>query len=52
MRGLSGRAGEAALGYKEDENRIGARERDWVVGLPDLGFVYPAFANRGSDVNA
>lgn len=41
-----------ALGYKEDENRIGARERDWVVGLPDLGFVYPAFANRGSDVNA
>ena len=41
-----------ALGYREDENRIGARERDWVVGLPDLGFVYPAFANRGSDVNA
>ena len=41
-----------ALGYKEDENRIGARERDWVVGLPDLGFVYPAFANRGRDVNA
>lgn len=41
-----------ALGYKEEENRIGARERDWVVGLPDLGFVYPAFANRGSDVNA
>ena len=26
-----------ALGYKEDENRIGARDRDWVVGLPDLG---------------
>ena len=24
----------------------------WVVGLPDLGFVYPAFVNRGSDVNA
>ena len=41
-----------ALGYKEDENRIGARDRDWVVGLPDLGFVYPAFASRGSDVNS
>lgn len=41
-----------ALGYREEENRIGARERDWVVGMPDLGFVYPAFANRGSDVNA
>ena len=26
-----------ALGYREDENRIGARVRDWVVGLPDLG---------------
>ena len=32
--------------------RIGARVRDWVVGLPDLGFVYPAFSGRGSDVNA
>lgn len=41
-----------ALGYREDENRIGARVRDWVVGLPDLGFVYPAFSGRGSDVNA
>ena len=41
-----------ALGYKEDENRIGARDRDWVVGLPDLGFVYPAFSDRGSAVNA
>lgn len=40
------------LGYREEENRIGARERDWVVGLPDLGFVYPAFSDRGSDVNA
>ena len=41
-----------ALGYREEENRIGARERDWVVGLPDLGFVYPAFSGRGRDVNA
>lgn len=41
-----------ALGYREEENRIGARLRDWVVGLPDLGFVYPAFSGRGSDVNA
>ena len=41
-----------ALGYREEENRIGARVRDWVVGLPDLGFVYPAFSGRGSDVNA
>lgn len=40
------------LGYREQENRIGARDRDWVVGLPDLGFVYPAFSQRGSDIHA
>lgn len=43
---------KAELGYREEENRIGARERDWIVGPPDLGFVYPAFINRSSDVNA
>lgn len=41
-----------ALGYRESENRIGSRERDWVVGMPDLGFIYPAFANRGTDLSA
>lgn len=40
------------LGYHEDENRIGVRARDWVVGLPELGFVYPAFADHGSDTHA
>ncbi len=29
------------LGYREDENRIGPRIRDWVVGVPDTGFVFP-----------
>ena len=43
---------KAGLGYREEENRIGARNRDWVVGLPDLGFTYPAFCDRGSDVSA
>lgn len=40
------------LGYQEDENRIGVCSRDWVVGLPEAGFTYPAFVQRGSDVNA
>lgn len=40
------------LGYLEDKNRIGARLRDWVVGAPDLGFVYPAFSERSADVNS
>lgn len=39
------------LGYRADENRIGARIRDWVVGVPDTGFVYPAFTDRSSDIH-
>ena len=41
-----------ALGYIEEENRIGARVRDWVVGAPDVGFLFPAFINRSADVNS
>lgn len=40
-----------ALGYRPDENRIGARLRDWVVGNPDIGFLYPAFDNRSTDIH-
>lgn len=40
------------LGYREDENRIGARIRDWVVGAPDTGFVFPAFDHRSSDIHS
>lgn len=39
------------LGYRIDENRIGARIRDWVVGAPDLGFIFPAFSDRSSDIH-
>lgn len=39
------------LGYRADENRIGARIRDWVVGQPDIGFLFPAFDNRSSDIH-
>lgn len=40
------------LGYRADENRIGARIRDWVVGVPDTGFVFPAFSDRSSDIHS
>lgn len=40
------------LGYREEEHRIGARIRDWVVGAPDLGFVFPAFSDRSSDIHS
>lgn len=40
------------LGYREEENRIGARIRDWVVGAPDTGFIFPAFDHRNSDIHS
>ncbi len=40
------------LGYREDENRIGARIRDWVVGAPDTGFIFPAFSDRSTDIHS
>lgn len=41
-----------ALGYREDENRIGPRIRDWVVGMPETGFVFPAFTERSTDIHS
>ena len=40
------------LGYLEDDNRIGPRIRDWVVGAPDTGFVFPCFTDRSSDIHS
>lgn len=39
------------LGYFEEESKIKARIRDWVVETPTVGFVYPGFIDRSSDVN-
>lgn len=40
------------LGYREDENRIESRIRDWVVGMPDIGFIFPAFTERSTDIHS
>jgi hypothetical protein len=40
------------LGYREDEQRIGARVRDWVVGAPDTAFLFPAFNDRSTDIHS
>ena len=40
------------LGYLEQSNEIGLRLRDWVVGVPDAGFVFPAFTDRSTDIHA
>lgn len=42
---------KAALAYRQDENRIGARVRDWVVGAPSIGFLFPAFSDGSADVH-
>jgi len=43
---------EPGLSYSEEENRIRARRRDWGVDAPTNGFMFPAFSDRSSDVNA
>lgn len=43
---------KAALGYREDEHRIGPRIRDWVVSMPENGFIFPAFTDRSSDIHS
>ena len=43
---------KAALGYREDTHRIGARIRDWVVSMPETGLVFPAFTDRSSDIHS
>ena len=40
------------LGYLEAERRIGNRVRDWVVGMPETAFLFPAFTDRSTDIHA
>ena len=40
------------LSYLPDDNRIGARSRDWVVEAPANGFIFPAFIDRSSDIHS
>ena len=43
---------QPGLRYFEEENKIKARIRDWVVEAPTTGFIFPAFINRSTDVNS
>lgn len=40
------------LSYNELENTFQNRTRDWVVGMPDLGFLFPAFHDRSTDIHS
>lgn len=41
-----------ALSYYADENNFHERIRDWVVEMPDCGFLFPAFNDRSSDIHS
>lgn len=43
---------DPGLTYFEEEKKIKSRIRDWVVEAPTIGFTYPAFIDRGPDVNS
>ncbi|MBB2182455.1 DUF4317 domain-containing protein [Lachnospiraceae bacterium MD1] len=40
------------LSYHEDTNQIQKRIQDWVVGMPNNGFLFPAFNDRSTDIHS
>ncbi len=40
------------LSYDAVENTFRNRTRDWVVSLPETGFLFPAFNDRGADLHS
>ena len=40
------------LSYNAVENTFQNRIRDWVVSLPETGFLFPAFNDRGADLHS
>ena len=42
---------KAGLSYFDSDNVFHNRVRDWVVDKPDIGFLFPAFIERGTDIH-
>ena len=42
---------KAGLCYNAETNSISDRIRDWIVDMPEQGFLFPAFNERNSDVH-
>lgn len=40
------------LNYNVEENTFQNRIRDWVVGMPEVGILFPAFNDRGADIHS
>lgn len=43
---------KAGLCYNAETNRIQDRIRDWIVELPERGFLFPAFNDRSTDLHS
>ncbi len=43
---------KSGLSYDSDTNSIGERVRDWIVGVPSNGFLFPAFNDRNTDIHS
>lgn len=43
---------KAGLCYNAETNNIEDRIRDWIVEMPDLGFLFPVFNDRSSDIHS
>ncbi len=42
---------KAGLSYNAEDNRMQDRIRDWIVEMPDKGFLFPAFNERNTDLH-
>lgn len=42
---------KAGLSYFDAQSTFHNRVRDWVVDMPDIGFLFPAFIDRGTDIH-
>lgn len=43
---------KAGLYYNSEANSIQNRNRDWLVEVPDAGFLFPAFNDRNTDIHS
>ena len=43
---------KAGLCYNTQNNTIEERVRDWIVEVPDCGFLFPAFHDRNADIHS
>src|SRR5699024_7084353 len=43
---------KAGLGYNAEHNCSKNRVRDWIVDMPDKGFLFPAFNDRNTDLHS